>query len=296
MKKSLALGGVGWFANGRPDAKGLKCCGKSKEQSPELVLVGKSSSTADNPFATFGYEFWLLLLKMTYSKPAPITPVSAQCRYTDIHETQIHRVTDIQTLRDSDKHDTHDTHEASVVTCVFSVEDAIRIALPRGLDANCVFRYCRALRAFEENASRKLSKDALSEAFTLFFQKVQMLDPNAGYEHYRYIFDDLFPKVKVPLGKSVIDRAMEIADSEPLPACSDALEPRMARLLAVCWQLSNRGSKSFYLSVRDAARIYETKNKYVASAILKGLVADKRLIMVAPAVIVRRHAAEYKFP
>lgn len=226
---------------------------------------------------------------MTY----PRTSTAYALRDSD---NQIPRDAGTQIRRDADTNDTHDTHDSAGSACVLSLTEAVRVSLPRGLDPNCLFRFSRALRAFERDTNQKLTKAMLATAFALFWEAAEQIDPTADRTHYDYLFHATFPKVKVPLGESLVDAALAKADANPLPECCDGLEPRLARLLAACWYLSNGGQKSFFLGVRDAARIYSTKNKFIASAMLEGFVRDGRLILETKGTAAGRRASTFRFP
>jgi len=295
MKKSLALGGrkndfnhVNWFR---------KCREHRKEQSPENVPVRVSCFTADNQFTPSGYAFWPLLLKMiqeTYlNSRYSCSPVNKVTYVQRDRDTELQSLRDSEVLREGDSEATDATEDSALGASVKTLQDAVNVALRDGWSNEVIFRYCRSLRAFERNVGIKLSLKEQKNAFSLLWPTVHKNDPDGTHLEWESDFLLTFPKVRIAIGASALADAIKAVDDSPLPAMFDTYEPRIARLLAVCWHLSARGTATFFISVRDVAKIIETPSLYRASAILNRFVLDGLIKQAEKST--RRKAARYVF-
>lgn len=278
----------------RPHEKGQVSYAQSSRTIARTRIQG-SAQHSGHPFSALGYEFWLLLLQMTNTKPFYLKPAPVRSVYTETHDT--HESQETQTLRDSETHDTQETQDSALLGSLRSVEAAVEISLREGLHENVLFVFARALRSFEINSNRRLTAKEQQAAFGLWWgtARKQELDSEAIRTQYELDFLDTFSKTKIPLGASALCLAIDRADDSALPACAEGYDPATARLIAVCWQLSDCGCHPFYMSVRDAARIMDIKSIVFAGKMLNGLVIKglfKQNMKHAPA---QRKASEFQF-
>jgi hypothetical protein len=191
---------------------------------------------------------------------------------------------DSETQSDRETHETDDTQDVPpLAASVKTLQEAVQLSIAAGFSKKSLFIFSRALRAFEITNKRRLSADEVKGAFSLWWQTARpSLPPDADFDEFRFVFMDTFGKTKVALGANPMDEAIRRADSMPPPPQATRYPSRgLKRLVSTCVHLGTlAGDSTFFLSVRDAARILRTKDRNKASAMLAGLVQDGVLILI----------------
>lgn len=213
-------------------------------------------------------------------------------RETENHKKQSY-------LRAREKNDTNETHEVSrLFTQIETLQDAARIALSDKSNGDPVFKYARAVKAFEMTRDARLSKKELSDAFRVWWDMAQSsLPTGADYDEYRLTFMEAYEKAKTPLGANVIETALaRVASSPTPPEASRYDSAKIKRLVHLCRELQTlAGDNPFFLSVRDAARAIDCPRHETAAVFLKGLVRDGILTLVSLGKAGGRQASRFKF-
>ena len=200
-------------------------------------------------------------------------------------------------IRDSD--DTYDSHELPRLSaCVGTLQDAARMALADKGPGDPVFKYARAVKAFELTVGRRLPKGELPAAFAVWWNMAKPeLPGDADYDEYLFLFMEGYDKAKTPLGSNVIQNALaRVESSSPPPEASRFKSPKIVRLVHLCHELQViSGDAPFFLSVRDAARAVDCKRYETAAAFLNGLVRDGILKLVARGSSGGHRASRFKY-
>jgi hypothetical protein len=179
---------------------------------------------------------------------------------------------------------------------VKTLQEAVQLSLKDGFNDNCLFTLSRALRAFEVTTNRRLPPNELPAVFALWWNASRpQLPLDMDFDEWRMAFEDTFSKTRAPLGSNSLQEAIRRANTSPLPPeAARYPSAKLKRLIAVCYQLQLlQGNSTFYLGVRDAARILGIKNLYQANALLAGLVRDGILIEVEKGT--RKRATRFRF-
>jgi hypothetical protein len=184
-----------------------------------------------------------------------------------------------------------------LAACVNTLPEAVALSLKDGLTENCLFKFARALKAFETTNSIRLQSAERENAFTLWWNKAKPLFPaDADFDQWRLDFLNSCAKAKVPLGANSLQAAICLADSKSPPEAGRYGSPKVRRLVAVCSHLQVlAGQNPFFLSVRSVAHIIWTKNLRHASAMLGGLVQDRILIEVTKGTPGGKRATRFRF-
>lgn len=194
---------------------------------------------------------------------------------------------------------THETHEVPPLAArVSALPEAVQRSLQGGLDEQCLFRFARALKAFEITVNRRLSGNELAEAFALWWQTAKpQLPDGADYDEWRFSFQNSWARVRSPLGANPLEEAIRRAETKPLPPqCEKYPSPKLKSLVAVCYHLQClTGQGAFFLSARTAARVLGFKQPRQALAMLNGLVGDAVLVQVEKGKPGGRRATRYRF-
>lgn len=218
-------------------------------------------------------------------------------RPTDIEDTGDSSFSgDSGVLRETETKETKATHDSAVAPSVFTVQQAVELALSGPIDENAVFRFCRALRTLEQNTGVKLTKREHVGIFHQWWIRANHhleFDDQKTESWYLVEFAKSFPKARVPLGDNALQRATKLADNNPPPDCCDGFTGSVARLLAVCWHLNAGGL--FYMGVRDAAEILGSKDKMVGASMMEGLVNLGVIQILKKGVAGGRKATLYSF-
>jgi len=205
----------------------------------------------------------------------------------------------IRENRDTD--DTDDTDEVSPSgACVGTLQKAAEMALADNSPGDVVFRFARAVKAFELNTDKRLPKNELPAAFEIWWIKAKpTLPPDTDREECLLLFLDAYDKAKTPLGSNAIENAVKSVDtSAPPPEAERYASPRMKRLVHLCHALQRiAGDASFFLSVRDAARAIglSAKSLFMVSAFLHGLERDEVLKPVKRGKAGGQKATRYRY-
>ena len=179
---------------------------------------------------------------------------------------------------------------------VKTLPEAVELSLKGGLDKDCLFRFARALKAFEITNDRRLPPAELQSAFSLWWGTAKpMLPPDADPDEWRFDFEQTFEKTHAALGANSLEEALRRADASPLPPQAERYAShKLKRLVAVCYQLQLlQGKSPFFLGVRDAAKIGGAKSLLQASAWLAGFVRDGILTEIQKGT--RKRATRFRF-
>lgn len=161
-----------------------------------------------------------------------------------------------------------------------------------------VFKFARAVKAFELTHDIRLPKDELPAAFNLWWNLAQPDMPqDTDRDECLFLFMDAYDKAKTPLGSNVIENALARVDaSDTPPEASRYGSPKIKRLVHLCRELQIiAGESPFFLSVRDAARVIGCKRPESSAAFLNGLVRDGVLTLVSKGKAGGRKASRFKF-
>ena len=216
---------------------------------------------------------------------------------TEIMETPMNRETENRRNRETDGTQERDDMPP-LAACVKTLQEAVQLSLENGLTDNCLFIFARAIKAFEITVGRQLTPADLQSAFALWWSTAKpQLPPDADFDEWRFAFEDAFAKARAPLGANPLQAAIRRASLlPPPPQAARYTSPKLKRLVAVCYHLQIlAGDSPFFLSVRDAARLTETKQLHAASALLGGLVRDGVLIQVSKGTPGGRRATRFRF-
>ncbi len=171
--------------------------------------------------------------------------------------------------------ETDATDDSALCARVPTIQEAVRLSLTQGITENIMFKYARAIRAFEVTTRKTITQPEVSNVFAEWWRTAQaqkILPDDASFDEYALLFEDTFPRARVPLGENALDTASKRAENAPMPeAAKQFSDPKMQKLVGVCFQLQKlAGSSPFFLSVRSCAKIYGTTRPETASAILNG--------------------------
>jgi hypothetical protein len=201
--------------------------------------------------------------------------------------------------RNRDTEGTQGTHDVPpLAACIKTVTEAIQASLKDGLNEQCPFTFARALKAFESTTRTKLPRAELGSIFSSWWTTAKpQLPQDADFDEWRFEFENAYAHARSPLGANHLEAAIRLADSKPMPSQADRYtNPNIKRLVAVCYHLQVfAGEGEFFLSVRDAARILETKHLLKASTRLAGLVRDGILTEVAKGKSGGRQATRFRY-
>jgi hypothetical protein len=210
---------------------------------------------------------------------------------------------EIQSFRGyGETHETDDTHELPPFgVCVDSLLKAVQIALADKSPGDPVFRYARAVKAFEKHIDKRLPVNELPAAFNIWWSVAKTsLPPETDREECLYLFLDAYDKAKTPLGCNVIDNALSNVNSgTPPPEAGRYESPKLKRLVHLCSELQKLVGDDFpfFLSLRDAARAIGLSNKSLAlvSAFMRGLERDQVLTPVERGKSGGKKATRYRY-
>jgi hypothetical protein len=210
-------------------------------------------------------------------------------------ESMSNRETETQSYGDTDV--TKETEDVPpLAASVKTLQEAVQLSLKDGLTKDCLFKFARAVKAFEITHDRRLPPAELQSAFSLWWSAAKpLLPPDADHDEWRFDFEDTFAKTHAALGANSLEEAIRRADANPPPPQSARYNSsKLKRLVAVCYQLQLlQGNSPFFLGVRDAAKIGGAKGLPQASAWLAGLVRDGVLIEVEKGT--RKRATRFRF-
>lgn len=204
--------------------------------------------------------------------------------HTDTQATQLHSYT-----RYSDTQAPQAIHDSASEGRVTTLQEAVMKALSLGIDKKCMWNFARALKGFQKATG---AAPELGSALSLWWATAK-LPKTEVFEEYLWDLARCFKVAKVPLGAS----ALEIAENslEPLPPSSTPSQ-RLERLKALCSALQDHaGSQSFFLSLRDAARITATKTPYMAQNMIAFLIHQGCLKCVKLGGPSTQRASEYTY-
>lgn len=189
-------------------------------------------------------------------------------------------------IRDTDAVDESDD-SPPLSARIASLTEAVEIAHTAGYGEDCLFVLARAIKAFEATRGEPLPEAERTNAFNLWWAQAEARltgDAVAVYEEYLLEFLMTYEKVRAPLGANHLQEAIRRATCNPPPPEADrfANSPGLQQLVAVCYQLHRlAGGNPFFLSVRSAARILDTRDPHRASKLLMGLAKFGILEIVA---------------
>lgn len=179
--------------------------------------------------------------------------------------------------------DSNDTHDADELppsgACVGTLQKAAQMALADKSNGDPVFKFARAVKAFELTMDARLPEKELPGAFNVWWSMAEsILPPDTDREECLFLFMDAYDKAKHPLGSNVIQNALDrVKSSSPPPEANRYESPKLKILVHLCYELQRlAGDSPFFLSVRDAARAVglSAKSVHVVSAFMHGLHRD----------------------
>jgi hypothetical protein len=205
---------------------------------------------------------------------------------------------EIQKIRDLDG--THASHEAALATPVRTLPEAVELSFNGAPGEDVLFRFARALKAFEVSADVRMNAPELEIAFAEWWRTAKpraKVPPDADFDECRLLFLDAFDKARAPLGANPLKQAIERADKmSPPPEADRYPSQRLKRLVSVCYQLQLlAGEAPFFISVRDAAFVLGITKLQTVSAYLAGLVRDGILREVEKGKLEGRKATRFKY-
>jgi hypothetical protein len=184
-------------------------------------------------------------------------------------------------------------------TLVNTVQEAVALSLKDGFNADSLFLFARALKAFEQTHKHRMQRADRDSAFAAWWRSALPLLPRErAFDEFRLSFLDTMSRVRSPLGSNSLDEAIKRADSTPLPAITQRYgsSPKLQRLVAVCYHLQIlAGTNPFFVSARSAARVMGDTCKTQASKLLNGLVCDGVLIIVTKGLPGQKKATRFRF-
>jgi hypothetical protein len=257
------------------ETKKLRCARGSIQflQAIPVRAVWRNTARCQQLFRVDASGNALGVLESFHLKTSPTLPPPQQRdRET---EKQSVRESERQIYRDTD--DTDVTDGSALSASVKTLPEAVKLSLARGITEDCLFRYARAIKAFEVTTRRKLNPEELSDAFGLWWNTPKPpLSDGAEYDEWRYDFLDSYAKARTPLGSNSLQVAIQRAKSEPYPAeCERFTSSKIRLLVAVCYQLQRiAGDAPFFIGFRDVAKLTETKDLHSAMAKMNGLILD----------------------
>ena len=149
----------------------------------------------------------------------------------------------------------------------------------RNTDRERRWQLVRDLRAVEERIGRKLTNGELMQAFNEWYRVSQaFLDRGKTREDYLAMFLAELTKVRIPTGEGeTIKKALEcvsklsVSELPVILGVADALES-WRRIAALHRELSRLATnKTYFLSCRDAAKVYQGLSKSEAATINRAL-------------------------
>ncbi len=184
--------------------------------------------------------------------------------------------------------------------CVGTLQKAAQMALADKSNGDPVFKFARAVKAFELTVDTRLPKEELPGAFNVWWSMAEStLPPDTNRDECMFLFMDAYDKAKTPLGSNVIQNALDkVKSSSPPPEANRYESPKLKTLVHLCYELQRlAGDSPFFLSVRDAARAVglSAKSVHVVSAFMHGLHRDgiiKPVEIGKPGV---RRATRYRY-
>ena len=189
--------------------------------------------------------------------------------------------TEFQSFRGyGDSNDTNDADELPPSgACVGTLQKAAQMALADKSNGDPVFKFARAVKAFELTMDARLPETDLPAAFNIWWSEARSaLPPETDRDECMFLFLDAYDKAKTPLGSNVIQNALaRVAATPPPPEANTYESPKLKILVHLCYELQRiAGDGAFFLSVRDAARAVglSAKSLHHASAYMRGLVRD----------------------
>lgn len=217
-------------------------------------------------------------------------------------EKQSHGEAETQSFgRYGDSDETHDADELPPSgACVGTLQKAAQMALADKSNGDPVFKFARAVKAFELCVNKRLPKAELPAAFNIWWSAAKStLPPDTDREECLFLFMDAYDKAKTPLGSNVIQNALaRIASSLPPPEAKRYDSPKLKILVHLCYELQQMaGDSPFFLSVRDAARAIglSIKSLNVVSAFMHGLQRDDIIELVEIGKPGGRRATRYRY-
>ena len=219
-----------------------------------------------------------------------------------VSEIQSHGDTEFQRNgghRDSD--DTHDTDESQPSgACVGTLQKAAQMALADKSNGDPVFRFARAVKAFELTMDARLPEKELPGAFNVWWSMAESsLPADTDRDECMFLFLDAYAKAKTPLGSNVIQNALNNVASSPAPLAVNRYESqKLKTLVHLCYELQKlSGDSPFFLSLRDAARSIglSVKSLHHVSAFMHGLHRDG---IIEPVEIIKpggHRATRYRY-
>ncbi len=169
----------------------------------------------------------------------------------DFHQT--YRPPDTQTIRLPDTQD--------IPPPLFSLYEAdINAHIPTKPHENneCMFKLSQVLKTVERENNRKLTQYEIRQIFDHWASRAHHhFRPELTYEDYFAEFWRIFDATKCCHDESPLKEAFERAKQAPLPPGHERIESDEIKLLAsFCYQLSLITGGTFFITAKDAAKLF----------------------------------------
>jgi hypothetical protein len=183
---------------------------------------------------------------------------------------------------------------------VGTLQKAAQMALADKSNGDPVFRFARAVKAFELTMDARLPEKELPGAFNVWWSMAESsLPADTDRDECMFLFLDAYAKAKTPLGSNVIQNALNNVASSPAPLAVNRYESqKLKTLVHLCYELQKlSGDSPFFLSLRDAARSIglSVKSLHHVSAFMHGLHRDG---IIEPVEIIKpggHRATRYRY-
>jgi len=145
------------------------------------------------------------------------------------------RETEMQRHGDTDG--TEETEDVPpLAACVKTLPEAVQLSLKDALNKDCLFKFARALKAFELTNNRRLPQVELQAAFAEWWRTAKpQLPADAEFDEWQFEFMATFAKTKAALGANPLEEATRRAAASPMPPqAARYTSPKLKRLVAVC--------------------------------------------------------------
>lgn len=210
--------------------------------------------------------------------PALATPPQLSQR-NGVTEPQSSRVAEIQKVpRGSERTEATDGKRLSIYC--HTVEEAICLAIERGVKRHAKLNLGRALLNYRMTTGKQPSEEEAIKSFNLWWVRVKSLLPkSADYDIWMMDFLITYYEAEFPIGFDAVDLALERAAFNPdRPECGRFKNTSVKRLVNVCYELQKLNHpRNFFISTRKAAYVMSIPDPRVAGRLLKAL--DKMKVL-----------------
>ena len=194
-------------------------------------------------------------------------------------EVQSNRGSEVQSLRETEDQsygatDVTDGSDGSAsASRVATLQEAVELALKQPVDKHCMFRFARALKAFEITVDCRLKPEEFEGALRIWWLKAsKSLPEGATFDEYLWCLKKDYLDAKTPLGANTL---LEALNAAPPMSYSPKPSDRMKRLKWVLKYLQDSAEDdSFFISFRGAAKVIQSPNVSLAQSMIGALLFD----------------------